>query len=112
MDKAKRKPKVGYFVEPSWPVTYGRIALIASLAYALIVVFGVPALFPLYGTLSGVILTFFWPVFCLQVFLLLLANKQRLEGWRNYPRGTSLFAGALATLTACAFYMLFTGFTP
>jgi hypothetical protein len=111
MDKAKRKPKIGYFIEPNWPVLYGRVALMAACVYALIVVIGIPALFPIYGTLSGIILMFFWPILCFEAFLLLLANQQRLRGWRNYPRGTHFFAAALALMTTSAFYLLSNGFT-
>lgn len=110
MDKAKRKPKVGYVVEPSWPLLYGQLAFVATLLYAAIVLLQVPFLFPVYGTLSGMLLTFFWPVFVIEIFLLMLANSQRLRGWRNYPKFTLYMAASLAVLMICAFFVLVTVF--
>lgn len=84
--------------------------LVSALVFLLLAALQLRWLFGLYGMVAGFVLTFFWPIFFFNLFLLMLANRQRLQGDTHQATLTMAYALAVAFLIVGSFIVLLTDF--
>lgn len=107
-EKRKRTPAVSQ--QAPRMLHLARAFMVMSVIYTLLIAFQVDALYDVYATISGVTMTFFWPLVCTIAGLGLLWNEYRTHSQPLRARAVTLMITALLIVTAGMFTMMMTGF--
>lgn len=81
VEKRKRTPHA------RWPITFGRGFVAFALFYTALALLDIAIFFDIYGTIAGMVITFFWPAVCFSAFLGLQWNYYRTHGRPHHAQG-------------------------
>lgn len=106
IEKRKRSTDV----PARWPLIAGRLFLGFAFLYTAAALLDFSFLFGIYGVMAGMALTFFWPVVCFSLFMILNWHYYRTHGQPTHAQGVAYFLCGVVVMVIGMVDVVLSGF--